>query len=145
MDHTYYVLVVVFAGLRLNNAWANGRVLRPFLQPESTLSSRSSVSGFKCKLRGLNSRPPYSRPCAQTTRLYAPSTIRGCNLTWSQSIGWTGGWYFLERAWRLCGSWMVRACGLEFGVREFESRSLHLKPETKLQWRKGALWLYKGS
>ena len=47
-----------FVGLRLNNAWASGTVLRPFLQPESPLSSRSLVSGFKCKLRDLNSRPP---------------------------------------------------------------------------------------
>ena len=65
---TYYV--VVFAGLRLNNAWASGTVLRPFLQPESPLSSRSSVSGFQCKLRDSNSRPPYSRPRDPTTRLY---------------------------------------------------------------------------
>ena len=63
-------VVVVFAGLRLNNAWASGTVLRPFLQPESPLSSRSLVSGFKCKLRDSNSRPPYSRPHALTTRLY---------------------------------------------------------------------------
>ena len=63
-------IVVVFAGLRLNNAWASGTVLRPFLQPESPLSSRSLVSGFKCKLRYSNSRPPYSRPRALTTRLY---------------------------------------------------------------------------
>ena len=60
----------VFAGLRLNNAWASGTVLRPFLQPESPLSSRSSVSGFKCKLRDSNSQPPYSWPRALTTRLY---------------------------------------------------------------------------
>ena len=31
------VLFVVFAGLRLNNAWASGTVFRPFLQPESPL------------------------------------------------------------------------------------------------------------
>ena len=60
----------VLAGLRLNNAWASGTVLRPFLQPESPLSSRSLVSGFKCKLRDSNSRPPYSRPRALTTMLY---------------------------------------------------------------------------
>ena len=52
------VIFVVFAGLRLNNAWVSGTVLRPFLQPESPLSSRSLVSGFKCKLRDSNSRPP---------------------------------------------------------------------------------------
>ena len=45
-------------------------VLRPFLQPESPLSSRSLVSGFKCKHRTSNSRTPYSRPHALTTRLY---------------------------------------------------------------------------
>ena len=66
----HHCYVVVFAGLRLNNAWASGSVLRPFLQPESPLSSRSLVSGFKCKLRDSNSRPPYSRPRALTTRLY---------------------------------------------------------------------------
>ena len=54
----------------LNNAWASGTVLRPFLQPERPLSSRNLVSGFKCKLRDSNSRPPYSRPRALTTRLY---------------------------------------------------------------------------
>ena len=58
----------VFSGLRLNNAWASGTVLRPFLQPERPLSSRSVVSGFKCKLRDSNSRPPYSRQRALTTR-----------------------------------------------------------------------------
>ena len=63
-------MFVVFAGLRLNNAWASGTVLRPFLQPESGLSSRRLVSGFKCKLRDSNSRPPYSRPHTLTTRLY---------------------------------------------------------------------------
>ena len=68
---------VVFAGLRLNNAGASGTVLRPFLQPESPLSSRSLVFGFKCKLRDSNSRPPYLRPHALTTRLY---TIHGGNI-----------------------------------------------------------------
>ena len=66
----YLLLFAVCAGFRLNNAWANGTVLRPFLQPESPLSSRSLVSGFKCKLRDSNSRPPYSMPQALTTRLY---------------------------------------------------------------------------
>ena len=70
------ISVVVFVGLRLNYAWASGTVLKPFLQPESPLSSRSLVSGFKCKLQDLNSRPPYSRPRALTTRLYAPSTMK---------------------------------------------------------------------
>ena len=70
------MLFVVFAGLRLNNAWASGTVLRPFLQPESPLSSRSLVSGFKCKLGDLNSRPQYSRPRALTTRPYTiPKTV----------------------------------------------------------------------
>ena len=64
-----------WAGLRLNNAWASGTVLRPFLQPEGPLSSRSLVSGFKCKLRDSNSRPPYSRPRALTTRLYTIHTL----------------------------------------------------------------------
>ena len=64
------VCFVVFASLRLNNAWASGTVLRPILQPESPLSSRSLVSGFKCKLRDSNSRPPHSRRRALTTRLY---------------------------------------------------------------------------
>ena len=71
-----YCVVVVFAGLRLNNAWASGTVLRPFLQPESPLSSQSLVSGFKCKLRDSNSRPPYSRPRALTTRLCTIHTIQ---------------------------------------------------------------------
>ena len=65
---SFQFLFFVFAGLRLNNAWASGTVLRPFLQPESPLSSRSLV--FKCKLRDSNSRLPYSRPRALTTRLY---------------------------------------------------------------------------
>ena len=30
-------------------------------------------------------------------------------------------------------SLVVRACGLEYGGREFKSRSLHLKPETELR------------
>ena len=72
--YSYDGIVVVFVGLKLNNAWASGTVLRPFLQPESPLSSRSSISGFKCRLRYSNSRPPYSRPRAPTTRLYTPST-----------------------------------------------------------------------
>ena len=38
LDGSSYV--VVCAGFRLNNAWANGKVLRPFLQPESPLSSQ---------------------------------------------------------------------------------------------------------
>ena len=69
-DKAFYLVWLVFEGLRLNNAWASGTVLRPFLQPESPLSSWSSVSGFKCKLLDSNSRPPYSKPCAPTTRLY---------------------------------------------------------------------------
>ena len=64
------LFLFVFMGLRLNNAWASGTVLRPFRQSESPLSSRSLVSGFKCKLRDSNSRPPYSRPSALITRLY---------------------------------------------------------------------------
>ena len=60
-------MIVVFVGLWLNNAWASGTVLRPFLQQESPLSSRSLVSGIKWKLRDSNSRPPYSRPHALTT------------------------------------------------------------------------------
>ena len=32
------LILLVCAGFRLNNAWANGTVLRPFLQPESPLS-----------------------------------------------------------------------------------------------------------
>ena len=31
----------------LNNAWASGTVLRPFLQPESPLSSQVQASGFE--------------------------------------------------------------------------------------------------
>ena len=38
-------------------------------------------------------------------------------------------------------SLVVRARGLEYGGREFESQSLHLKPETKLREEKGAFWL----
>ena len=34
-------------------------------------------------------------------------------------------------------SLVVRACGLEYGGREFESRSLHLKSETKLREERG--------
>ena len=34
-------------------------------------------------------------------------------------------------------SLVLRARGLEYGGREFESRSLHLKPETKLREGKG--------
>ena len=35
-------------------------------------------------------------------------------------------------------SLVVRARGLEYGGREFESRSLHLKPETKLREERGS-------
>ena len=38
-------------------------------------------------------------------------------------------------------SLVVRVCGLEYGGREFESRSLHLKLETKLCEERGAFWL----
>ena len=68
--HTKAVVVVVCAGLRLNNAWASGTVLRRFIQPESPLSSQSLISGFKWKLRDSNPRPPYSKPRALTSRLY---------------------------------------------------------------------------
>ena len=34
-------------------------------------------------------------------------------------------------------SLVVRARGLEYGGREFESQSLHLKPETKLREERG--------
>ena len=34
---------------------------------------------------------------------------------------------------------VVRARGLVLGPREFESRGLHLKPETKLSWGKGVM------
>ena len=61
-------------GSALTNAWASGTVLRPFLQPESPLSSRSWVSGFKCKLRDSDSRPQCPRPRALTTRLYTIHT-----------------------------------------------------------------------
>ena len=46
---------------------------------------------------------------------------------------------------RMVYSLVVRAVGLEYGGREFKSRSLHLKPETKTSWGKGAFWLSKGS
>ena len=53
--HHNWNYVFVFAGLRLNNAWASGTVLRrPFLQPESPLSSQDfglrlqvQASGFE--------------------------------------------------------------------------------------------------
>ena len=41
-------------------------------------------------------------------------------------------------------SLVVRACGLEYGGREFESRSLHLKPETKLLEERGHSGCRKG-
>ena len=41
-------------------------------------------------------------------------------------------------------SLVVRACGLEYGGREFESRSLHLKPETKLREERGLSGCRKG-
>ena len=41
-------------------------------------------------------------------------------------------------------SLVVRACGLEYGGREFESRSLHLKPETKLREERGLSGCGKG-
>ena len=41
-------------------------------------------------------------------------------------------------------SLVVRACGLEYGGREFESRSLHLKPETKLREERGPAGCRKG-
>ena len=43
------------AGFRLNNAWANSTVLRPFLQPKAPFPHKRLVSGFKCKLRDSNS------------------------------------------------------------------------------------------
>ena len=39
---------------------------------------------------------------------------------------------------------VVRARGLEYGGREFESRSLHLKPETKLCEERGLSGCRKG-
>ena len=41
-------------------------------------------------------------------------------------------------------SLVVRACGLEYGGREFKSRSLHLKPETKLCEERGLSGCRKG-
>ena len=41
-------------------------------------------------------------------------------------------------------SLVVIACGLEYGGREFESRSLHLKPETKLHEERGLSGCRKG-
>ena len=46
-------------------------------------------------------------------------------------------------------SWMVyslvvRACGLEYRGREFEYRSLHLKPETKIREERGLSGCRKG-
>ena len=41
-------------------------------------------------------------------------------------------------------SLVVRACGLEYGGREFESQSLHLKPETKLREERGLSGCRKG-
>ena len=38
--------------------------------------ARSLVSGFKCKFRESNKRPPYSRLRAQTTRLYTIHKIQ---------------------------------------------------------------------
>ena len=47
-------IVVIWSNFRLNNNWASGTVLRPFLQPESPLSSQElglklqvQASGFK--------------------------------------------------------------------------------------------------
>ena len=41
-------------------------------------------------------------------------------------------------------SLVVRALGLEYGGRELESRSLHLKPETKLREERGLSGCTKG-
>ena len=41
-------------------------------------------------------------------------------------------------------SLVVRARGLEYGGREFETRSLHLKPETKLREERGLSGCRKG-
>ena len=41
-------------------------------------------------------------------------------------------------------SLVVGACGLEYGGREFESRSWHLKPETKLREERGLSGCGKG-
>ena len=41
-------------------------------------------------------------------------------------------------------SLVVRARGLEYGGRELESRSLHLKPETKLREERGPSGCRKG-
>ena len=41
-------------------------------------------------------------------------------------------------------SLVVRACGLEYGSREFESRSFNLKPETKLREERGLSGCRKG-
>ena len=41
-------------------------------------------------------------------------------------------------------SLVVRACGLEYGGRELEYRSLHLKPETKLREERGLSGCSKG-
>ena len=46
--------------------------------------------------------------------------------------------------WWMVYSLVVRACGLEYGGREFESRSLHLKPETKLREERGLSGCRKG-
>ena len=43
-----------------------------------------------------------------------------------------------------CGGCCIRACCLEYGGREFESRSLHLQPETKLREERGLSGRRKG-
>ena len=46
--------------------------------------------------------------------------------------------------WWKVHSLVVRARGLEHGSREFESRSLHLKPETELREERGLSGCRKG-
>ena len=51
--------------------------------------------------------------------------------------------FSFKYSWKwMVNSLVVRARGLEYGGREFESRSLHLKPETKLKKEKKLLDLW---
>ena len=49
--------------------------------------------------------------------------------------------FSFKYSWKwMVNSLVVRARGLEYGGREFESRSLHLKPETKLKKERKNCW-----
>ena len=60
-DTITWVCLLLVQVLRLNNAWASGSVLRPFLQPESPLSSQEFGLRLQVQAFVIRTRNPHTR------------------------------------------------------------------------------------